>query len=627
MSHQNQSNRKSLTDMSSVKQVNAKETEQKVIRFRKRSPTEMELTHPNEDVEIGMFSKETLSSKSPKGKFKRCHLLKSDSLVDSLVAPGNTQPSEHSQVDMPRVTYSSLESPTKIEAMENHDDSTMEGNQLMGNPPNVCCKCGHERNGKNKVYRDNSRVENCLLNCSCLIQLCLRGARYYLKSLTIDGEERVKHHPLEEEDFALKEEYKVASYDEHDLKNHWNLIMIKQPFKRRLWSAFKNGILKRTLPMLSLYIVIYYTITICILTQLCDPNDTCIQPGSAKEWIIRRFASGISEVPGFDDHYFEIPTDMIRADDGASVNQTNFCNQMNTTLNTATLNATGCPTMNNTYFCNNYEKITKPWNDKEYRLTRVLTFLVGFYVSFVVRNWWQQVRIFPTTDKASLSMGSFLWVDSGIDESKIKVKMGKKIVTLMQFKKDIIRLFLLSWTMCFCRISRRLKEHLPGPKDFIRKGLMRENEFKLLKTKSPDGWLEKWATPLLWVNKMACNVDKNVEDLNPHVEDIKNRVKIKEAKEVGIALFKFKDDLQRLNNQYYFRIPNLMRHAIFIALYFYIIIGAFSGQGIIFHLSNNMSTVQKLIFNFPIYLCMKRLLLIGWLKTATDLQNPYGEDE
>ena len=122
-------------------------------------------------------------------------------------------------------------------------------------------------------------------------------------------------------------------------------------------------------------------------------------------------------------------------------------------------------------------------------------------------------------------------------------------------------------------------------------------------------------------------MDKNVEDLNPHVEDIKNRVKIKEAKEVGIALFKFKDDLQRLNNQYYFRIPNLMRHAIFIALYFYIIIGAFSGQGIIFHLSNNMSTVQKLIFNFPIYLCMKRLLLIGWLKTATDLQNPYGEDE
>ena len=115
--------------------------------------------------------------------------------------------------------------------------------------------------------------------------------------------------------------------------------------------------------------------------------------------------------------------------------------------------------------------------------------------------------------------------------------------------------------------------------------------------------------------------------MNDSPTDIKDCVKIKEAKEIGISLFKFKDDLQKLNNQYYFRLPSLMRHVILLALYFYIFLGTLAGQGNIFHMSNKMSIVQKLIFNFPLYFFMKHLLLIGWLKTATDLQNPFGNDE
>ena len=139
----------------------------------------------------------------------------------------------------------------------------------------------------------------------------------------------------------------------------------------------------------------------------------------------------------------------------------------------------------------------------------------------------------------------------------------------------------------------------------------------------------KWATPQLWVNRLACNVEnkKSLQSLNPHIKDIDEYVKIKEPKEIGIALFKFKDDLQRLSNGYNFRIPSLMRHVIIIALYFYIMLGAVAGQGNIFHLDNKMSLIQKLVSNFPLYYCVKHLLIIGWLKTATDLQNPFGEDE
>ena len=98
-------------------------------------------------------------------------------------------------------------------------------------------------------------------------------------------------------------------------------------------------------------------------------------------------------------------------------------------------------------------------------------------------------------------------------------------------------------------------------------------------------------------------------------------------KEIGIALFKYKDDLQRVSNQYNFTLPSLMRHVITIALYFYIMLGTVAGQGNIFHLDNKMSMILKLGSNFPLYYTIKHLLIIGWLQTATDLQNPYGEDE
>ena len=176
-------------------------------------------------------------------------------------------------------------------------------------------------------------------------------------------------------------------------------------------------------------------------------------------------------------------------------------------------------------------------------------------------------------------------------------------------------------------INNRLKNKYPKAEDFIKKRLLTENEHKLLKTKTEDGWLIKWATPQLWVNRMICNVDKDVKSLNPHIKDIEKRVKIKEPKEIGISLFKYKDDLQRISNQYNFTLPCLMRHVISIALYFYILLGTVAGQGNIFHLENKLSIFGKLASNFPLYYVIKHLLLVGWLSTATDLQNPYGEDE
>ena len=414
-----------------------------------------------------------------------------------------------------------------------------------------------------------------------------RSFKSYIQALSINGEERVEHEYLKEEDFDLKDEIKVANYDEHLLNTHWNSAMIKQSLERRIKCALKNGLIPRTLPVISVFLFLYYFISVVIMTQICCKGNDCgFLDKSTKEIVASRITIEKSSIT-------EIRSDNV------------------------------------TYFCNNYEEISSTWDEKEHNLSRILTFFVGFYVAFIVRSWWQQVRGFPTTDKASLAMGSFIWVDKGIDENHVNVKVGEKVVKLMKVKKDIIRLFLLSYAMCFCRISVRVKCKLPSANAFIEKRLLTEKEHKLLKTKTKDGWLVKWETPLLWANRLATNFENksSLQDINPHIKDVDEFVRIMEVKQIQIALFKFKDDLLRLSNTYNYILPCLMRHVIVVAVYFYMILGAVAGQGSIFHSDNKMSMIMKLISNFPLYYCVKQLLVIGWLKAATDLQNPFGEDE
>ena len=201
--------------------------------------------------------------------------------------------------------------------------------------------------------------------------------------------------------------------------------------------------------------------------------------------------------------------------------------------------------------------------------------------------------------------------------------MNRKRMSVKKFKKDIVRLFLLSWTMCFCRISTRLRRKFKSPKVFNSMRLLTKIEYNQLKTKNEDGWLEKWSTPLLWANKLICNVEKEMKDAKGNIQTI---VQIKETKDVGLALFKFKDALQQLTNQYYFKIPGLMHQVICTALYFFLCLGVLAGQGTVYHTQDKLSLIGKLVFNFPLYYCMKYILLIGWIKIAKDLQNPFGDD-
>ena len=402
-----------------------------------------------------------------------------------------------------------------------------------------------------------------------------------------EGRETVSRIPLIAKSFKMQfsviDDNRVANYDEHLIMEYWNSTVISQSWDRKMYNRLKHGIVKRTFRIILLYLLGYFTFSLIMLMSVCEQTALDANQNDSSGYYTMRAIQ--------------------------------FFYQMDN--KTQTINLTD--------FCTNYDSINDIWRQKEYNMTRILTLLIGFYVGFIVRTWWQQLRQFPNIDKLCMSMGSFVFVNSGIDEGSVGVEINKVWVSIRQFKKDIARLLLLSWAMCLCRISKPLKDVLPRPESFNQKQLLTKKEYNQLKTDTNDDcWLEKWTTPLLWVNQMVCRVNKDtkVVDGNGDVED---GVKFRDPKEIGITLFKFKDQLQSLSNQYYYKIPDLMLQCITLALYFFMSLGVFAGQSLSFHAEDTRPIWEKLLGAFPLYYCVKYILLIGWLKTAKDLQNPFGE--
>ena len=442
-------------------------------------------------------------------------------------------------------------------------------------------------NHENVPSTSKRSSENCYLVRDFKHGICNFFSQF-ARELVLNGEERVERGTLDEDDFKLDDDDQIAKYDTKNLETYWKKHVVQKPLGLRIYFGLTN-VMHRTFPMLFVYLFIFYIFTTLLLIRICpsvslDSNQTPVSASrshgdiSVNEIIIRKLATNYL---GYD------------------------------------------PSINGTHFCNGFVDMFKIWREKEVILTRILTFLIGFYVSFIVRNWWQQLKTFPAIDTLCISMGSFISIDSQYKESEVEVQVNRKRMSVKKFKKDIVRLFLLSWTMCFCRISTRLRRKFNSPQMFNSMRLLTRKEYNKLKTKNKDGWLEKWSIPLLWANKMICIVDKEMKDSKGNLQKL---VTIKETKDVGLALFKFKDALQQLTNQYYFKIPGLMHQVICTALYFFLCLGVLAGQGTVYHTQDKMSLIGKLIFNFPLYYCMKYILLIGWIKIAKDLQNPFGDD-
>merc|ERR1712136_97542 len=256
----------------------------------------------------------------------------------------------------------------------------------------------------------------------------------------------------------------------------------------------------------------------------------------------------------------------------------------------------------------------KSWKQMEKDFTKVLTLFIGFLVSLSVRNWFQQVKTVPQLDSILIQMNHFVWVDTSKNPNEFKVKIG---LTPDEFRKTIIRYFLLSWTMCMSRMCVKMNSILGNEHTLNDKRLLLKREFDELRYPTAEGvaWREKWSSPLSWVGKMA-------NDQKLKGQEIVKILDVKDA--IGKSLNAYCDKLQQLNSFNDFRIPAPLLTLLTIAIYAFLILSVMSGQDMFPEEYPDQSHAMIIFFDFPWFAPTKYLLIFGWLKVATDLMVPFG---
>ena len=359
------------------------------------------------------------------------------------------------------------------------------------------------------------------------------------------------------DEFKVPEGNKVAEYDSEELTRFWleekkNVLERKNVIKQ-IFAMWSTGIWRESRIPIYLYLIAYYIVNISIIQTGCHEN---------------------------------------------------YISSNNTTSYFESVKIYGC-----LY----YKEIIEKLDDKQHEFTKLITFLLGFYVSFTLGRWWKKITCIPEIEEFCLTLNSFIWVDPDKNESEIYVKEG---VTVKQFKYTLTRYLLLSWSMVLSTIRGPLETKLRNPIDFNKKGLLTPDEYIALNANdSKETWKMKWTTSISWAVSMLSEAIEKTKD--------NKRVKIKEHKEIIGSIRRFE---KMLRDILYFEenpTPDLTRQAIQAAIVFWMVFGVFSSQELI-NQESNVSLGIAMIMDFPLRQIIVYVLILGWLKTAFIFQNPFG---
>jgi len=246
------------------------------------------------------------------------------------------------------------------------------------------------------------------------------------------------------------------------------------------------------------------------------------------------------------------------------------------------------------------------WANNESTMTKLITFLLGFYVAMIAKRWWDQIGKLPDAVNFCLVLGGLVW-------SKDKPGPTSAQASL-QFKKTVIRYLLLSWTMCLSGISTPLKEKFATVDHYIEKKLITKIEADALKMTSRD-CINKWWVPLSWITSMINDAFNNT-GLIP-----------KDHKDVVNSVCKFRFELHSVAEYRLKPLPSIYKQAVWAAVCGWMLMGVVANQNTVHHREEGVTLSMIIYFSFPFHGLLMYMLVIAWLKIADILSNPFGNDK
>ena len=126
--------------------------------------------------------------------------------------------------------------------------------------------------------------------------------------------------------------------------------------------------------------------------------------------------------------------------------------------------------------CREWMKKTFDENSLNYStITKLITFLLGFYVTNIINRWWHKVRSIPKVENPSLVLCGLTWEEEGAKTEDLTSPPA-----VAEAKKMVARYCLLSWAMCLTTISNSFADTVGTTKALKERGLLTEDELAAL---------------------------------------------------------------------------------------------------------------------------------------------------
>jgi len=234
-----------------------------------------------------------------------------------------------------------------------------------------------------------------------------------------------------------------------------------------------------------------------------------------------------------------------------------------------------------------------------------LTFLLGFYVSLVVKRWWEQYVKLPWPDEVA----TFLKVS--ITSNKEEQEEQN-----LRIRRTVVRYCLLSYVLCLRRISSLVRQQYPEMEDLVSTGLVREDEAERIgeeeeeKTQRHGG--SNWWLPIKW----SIDIIRKAQ--------MDGRLVSAPAYTSLVAkVCDFRKSLTQVVSYGHVTIPLVYTQVVHLAVYIHFAVDLVGEQWIIWRKEGD----EEIDLYYPIFLTFKFLFFFGWLNVAETLYNPYGCDD
>eukprot|EP00095_Tigriopus_kingsejongensis_P003438 snap_masked-scaffold110_size354795-processed-gene-2.3 protein:Tk03438 transcript:snap_masked-scaffold110_size354795-processed-gene-2.3-mRNA-1 annotation:"bestrophin 23" len=254
-----------------------------------------------------------------------------------------------------------------------------------------------------------------------------------------------------------------------------------------------------------------------------------------------------------------------------------------------------------------------------------MTFGLGFYVSLIVKRWWDQYSLLPWPDSLAIFVVGLI---GGLDERP------------RMMRRNIMRYILLAYVITLRRVSLRVHKRFPTLEHVVDAGLMRPDELKIFEVLDEKCSFSKWWMPLVWATNIVAQArQETLIKSDPAVQTILGEISNIRRGLTGVQHY---DTIS---------VPLVYTQVVTLAIYSYFgaaLIGAqwvtpadpedynniYNVPAFPMHYVKNGtdpfgsdSAYQALDLYVPLFLILKFMFYVGWLKVAETLINPFGEDD